>query len=335
MGCSAAARGTCHRVGRSLITGISGQDGWYLAQYLHGLGEDIVGVSRTGAAIDDLPFVQMAPMDLADTESVRRAIATSEATTVYHLAAQSSVGISWDDPVGTGDITGLGTARVLDAVRLVAPQTRVFIASSSEVFGDPEQSPQDEATAIRPVSPYGASKAYALHLARIYRRRHGLFVGVGLLFNHESPRRPPGFVTRKITSGAVAIAAGRATELRLGNLDAIRDWGAAVDFVQAMHAIVTHDEPDDFVIATGKPHSVRDWCQSAFALVGLDYRQYVVCDPAFWRPAEETPLVGNPAKANAVLNWRSTTDLQSLVASMIAQDQNELGSLRMTTAGGR
>ena len=305
----------------ALVTGITGQDGPYLAAHLRDHGAEVWALSRTGGALPDLPFVHPTPpADLLDQASLDRAVAAARPDEVYHLAARSSVGESWTDPVGTGDATGLGTARLLEAVRRAAPDARVFLASSSEVFGEPDRAPQDETFPIRPVSPYGAAKAYAHHLARIYRRRHGLFVAVGILYNHESPLRPPSFVTRKITQGAVAIARGEQTELRLGNLDAQRDWGFAGDYVQAMRLMLQTDDPDEFVVATGQIHTVRDWCERAFERVGLDYRDHVVTDDAFWRPLEPVPLVGDPTKAHRRLGWSPTVHFPELVDLLVDAD---------------
>ena len=306
---------------RALITGITGQDGRYLAELLHAAGVEVWAAARDGRVPTELPFAHAAPpSDLRDGASLERAVAAAAPTEVYHLAAQTSVGQSWDDPAATGEVTGIGAARLLEAVRRAAPAARVFIAGSSEVFGEPDHAPQTEATPIRPASPYGAAKAYAHHLAHLYRDRHGLFVALGILYNHESPRRPPSFVTRKITAGAVAIARGEATELRLGNLDARRDWGYAPDYVRAMRLMLLADEPGDYVIATGETHAVRDWCELAFRQVGLDYREYVVSDPQFWRPAEPIPPVGDPTRARERLGWQPTVGFDGLVELMVAAD---------------
>ena len=311
----------------ALITGITGQDGFYLAEHLRALGVEVWGLSRTGRPPPDLPFVRMTPpADLRDQAALDRAVASAHPDEVYHLAARSSVGQSWDDPDATGEVTGLGTARLLEAVRREAPAARVFVASSSEIFGEPERAPQDETTPIRPVSPYGAAKAYAHHLARIYRRRYGLRVAVGILYNHESPRRPPTFVTRKITLGATAIARGEQRELRLGNLEARRDWGFAGDYVRAMRLMQAYPTPEDFVVATGESHTVREWCELAFARVGLDYRDHVVSDPALWRPTEPVPLVGNGTKARRMLSWAPTLSFAELVNLMVDADLAHVGS---------
>jgi GDPmannose 4,6-dehydratase len=312
----------------ALITGIAGQDGHYLAELLHAAGVEVWGATPTGRAPAALPFVRMAPpAEVRDQAALERAVAAARPDQVYHLAAQSSVGESWADPAATGDVTGLGTARLLEAVRREAPAARVFVASSSEVFGEPERAPQDESTPIRPVSPYGAAKAYAHHLARIYRRRYGLRVAVGILYNHESSRRPASFVTRKITRGAAAIARGEQRELRLGNLDARRDWGFAGDYARAMALMLDldHPEPDEFVVATGETHTVREWCELAFARVGLDYRQFIVGDPALWRPAEPVPLVGDSSKARRLLGWAPSLSFPELVHLMVDADLARVG----------
>ena len=302
----------------AFITGITGQDGYYLARHLHQLGAEVWGTSRAAILPQELNFARLVPIaDYTDQKRLERAIAAANPDEIYHLAAQSSVAASWEDPVATIDITGLGTLRLLEAVRSVAPTARVFVASSSEIFGDPVRAPQDEQTAIRPTSPYGAAKALAQHVAAIYRRRYDFFIAIGILYNHGSPRRARSFVTQKIVQGAVAIARGQQAELRLGNLDALRDWGFAGDYVRAMHLMLQQPEPGDYVVATGETHSVRDWCKFAFARVGLDYREYVVRDQQFWRPAEAVPLVGDPTKARQVLGWSATTSLSDLVAIMV------------------
>ena len=302
----------------AFITGITGQDGYYLARHLHQLGAEVWGTSRAAILPQELNFARLVPIaDYTDQKRLERAIAAANPDEIYHLAAQSSVAVSWEDPVATIDITGLGTLRLLEAVRSVAPTARVFVASSSEIFGDPVRAPQDEQTAIRPTSPYGAAKAFAHHVAAIYRQRYDFYIAIGILYNHESPRRARSFVTQKIVQGAVAIARGQQAELRLGNLDALRDWGFAGDYVRAMHLMLQQPEPGDYVVATGKAHSVRDWCKFAFARVGLDYREYVVSDQQFWRPAEAVPLVGDPTKARQVLGWSATTSLSDLVAIMV------------------
>ncbi len=304
----------------ALITGITGQDGFYLANFLRGAGDEVWGLTRRGTLPPDLAFVRPTPPgDVRDQASMERAIKVAAPDEIYHLAAQSSVAASWSDPTHTGEVTGLGTARLFEAVGQIAPKARIFLASSSEIFGLPDMAPQNESTPIRPVSPYGAAKAYSHHLASIYRR-HGLYVAAGILYNHESPRRPESFVTRKITQGAVSIARGERSELRLGNLEARRDWGFAGDYVRAMHLMLQRPEPDDYVVATGQTHSVRDFCEAAFARVGLDYQAYVVSDPAYWRPAEPIPLVGDFSRAQNMLGWAPSVSFDELVNLLVAAD---------------
>src|SRR5215212_11649289 len=288
----------------AFITGITGQDGYYLARHLHQLGAEVWGTSRAAILPQELNFARLVPIaDYTDQKRLERAIAAANPDEIYHLAAQSSVAASWEDPVATIDITGLGTLRLLEAVRSVAPTARVFVASSSEIFGDPVRAPQDEQTTIRPTSPYGAAKAFAHHVATIYRRRYDFFIAIGILYNHESPRRARSFVTQKIVQGAVAIARGQQAELRLGNLDARRDWGFAGDYVRAMHLMLQQPEGDDYVIGTGVTHTVRDFVEAAFRQVGLDWQEHVRSDPAFYRPAEVDLLVGDASRARGELGW--------------------------------
>lgn len=302
----------------ALITGFAGQDGYYLARLLHERGSEVWGTTRAASALPELEYVRLIQIaDAADQAALEWAIATANPDEIYHLAAQSSVVASWDDPVATAEITGLGTLRLLEAVRRVAPAACVFLASSSEVFGNPDRAPQDECTRTAPVSPYGAAKAFAQQMATIYRQHHGLFVAVGILYNHESPRRPDTFVSQKIVRGAVAISRGEQIELRLGNLEARRDWGFAGDYVRAMHLMLQQPEPSDYIIATGESHSVREWCDLAFSHVGLDYRDHVIIDAAFWRPAETVPLIGDPSKARRELGWSATTSFADLVRGMV------------------
>jgi GDPmannose 4,6-dehydratase len=313
-------------VARALITGITGQDGAYLANELHTRGVEVWGTSRRDTVPDELPFANVISIpETAHPARLSQVLATAQPDEIYHLAAQSSVTASWDDPLATAEVTGVGTLRLLETVREIAPSARTFIASSSEIFGDPERAPQDEQTPIRPVSPYGAAKAFAHHLAAIYRRRYGLFVAVGILYNHESPRRPASFVSQKIVAGAVAIAQGRERELRMGNLEARRDWGFAGDYVRAMRLMLCQPAPDDYIIATGETHTVREFCELAFASLGLDYRGYVVSDPHFWRPASAVPLVGEPGKARRQLGWAATTSFADLVQMMVEAELARVG----------
>lgn len=303
---------------RALITGISGQDGYYLAHVLAQRGFEVWGVSRGESLPSDLLFVHPTPpADLRDQDTVDRVISAVDPSVIFHLAAQSSVSQSWNDPVGTAEVTGVGTARVLDAVHRLAPSARVFVASSSEIFGRPERSPQSEMTRILPISPYGTAKAYAHYIASCYRSHNGLFVATGILFNHESPRRPPAFVTQKIVRSAVAIARGEQAQLVLGDIEVRRDWGFAGDFANAM-AIMTLDyhEPTDFVVATGQSHAVREWCEIAFAHVGLNWADFVVSDASLWRLDEPSEIVGDPAKAEELLAWERSLSFAELVKLM-------------------
>ena len=308
----------------ALITGITGQDGYYLARLLHELGTDVWGTTRSATSPRDLDFARIVQIaDYADQQRLERVIVEANPDEIYHLAAQSSVAASWEDPVATADITGLGTLRLLEAVRNVAPAARVFVASSSEIFGEPAHAPQDEQTPIRPTSPYGAAKAFAHHVATMYRQRYGLFIAIGILYNHESPRRSPSFVAQKIVQGAVAIARGQQSELRLGNLEARRDWGFAGDYVRAMRLMLQQPVPDDFVVATGETHAVREWCELAFAHVGFDYRKYVTSDRQFWRPAEAVSLMGDPTKAKRELGWAAATSFCDLVTIMVEAELSQ------------
>lgn len=305
----------------ALIIGVTGQDGRLLADLLQSHGTIVWGASRKGTLPPELASVLPVPaIDLRDQGSLVEALTRARPDEIYHLAAQTSVERSHTEPVATAETTGVGVARVLEAARQVAPRARIFIPSSSEIFGVPAESPQHESTPIRPTSPYGAAKVFAQHLARIYRRRHDMFVAVGILYNHESPRRPSHFVTRKISLAVAAIARGEASSLPLGNLDASRDWTYAGDVVRAMRLMLQHHEPADFVIASGQSRSVRDWCEIAFRRVGLDYHDYVESDPALWRPAEEPPLVGDATKARTLLGWQPTVSFPELVHLMVDAD---------------
>jgi len=314
---------------RALITGVSGQDGSYLAEHLYARGVEVWGVTRDGLLAPELAFVRPTPAaDVRDLDALAAAVSAAAPDAVFHLAAQSSVGSSWNNPAATATVTGAGTARLLEAVRRVAPAARVFVASSSEIFGRPDRSPQDESTPIRPASPYGAAKAFAHHLVDTYRKGFGMFVVAGILYNHESPRRGPQFVTRKIVKGAVAIAAGQEQTLPLGNLEARRDWGFAGDYVRAMALMLDHPEPEDFVIASGETHSVGDWCESAFRAVGLDWRDHVVVDPDLWRPVDPGDLVGDASKAARLLGWRPETSFDELVRMMVEAEQAALAGVQ-------
>jgi GDPmannose 4,6-dehydratase len=310
----------------ALITGISGQDGSYLAELLLHKGYRVVGASRDPVlAQQSLPATLQGRLDLvpwtmgdqAAMESVLREQGVDE---FYNFAAFTSGAGMYDDPVGIGDANGLAVVRMLEAIRAVDPRIRFCQASSREVFGEALESPQSETTARAPRSPYGAAKAYADAMVRIYRDIHGLFACSAILFNHESPRRGIGFVTRKITQAAARIKLRQADELLLGNLDARRDWGFAGDSVRAMWLMLQAAAPEDYVVATGITHSVRDFCDRAFRGVDLDYRQFVKEEPGSFRPAEKILLVGNPAKANRQLGWAPEVGFDALVSSMVETD---------------
>jgi len=311
---------------RVLITGITGQDGSYLAELLLNKGYDVVGMVRRSSTVNmervthlagDVEFV---PGDLLDQTSLIEVLRTHRPGEVYNLAAQSFVHTSFGQPVLTGETTALGVTRLLDAIRLVDPSIRYYQASSSEMFGHARQVPQTEDTPFHPRSPYGVAKVYGHWITINYRESYDLHASSGILFNHESPRRGLEFVTRKISHGAAAISLGLADELRLGNLDAKRDWGFAGDYVEAMWLMLQQDEPDDFVVCTGETHSVREFCELAFSRLGLDWQDYVVVDEAFLRPAEVDLLVGDSSKAAERLGWKPQTDFADLVEMMVDAD---------------
>ncbi len=315
---------------RALITGVTGQDGSYLAELLLGEGYEVIGLVRRSSTltIERISHIQdrltLVSGDLVDEVSLINVLRDCRPSEVYNLAAQSFVQTSWTQPVLTGEVTALGVTRMLDAIRIVDPEIRFYQASSSEMFGRVRTVPQDEETPFYPRSPYGVAKVYGHWITVNYRESYNLHASSGILFNHESPRRGLEFVTRKVTHGAARIKAGLATELRLGNLDAQRDWGYAADYVRAMHAMLQRDTPDDFVVATGETHSVRELCEVAFRAVGLDYEDHVVVDPAFIRPAEVDLLVGDASKAHSVLGWKCEVDFYGLVEMMVAADFNAL-----------
>ena len=311
---------------RVLITGITGQDGSYLAELLLDKGYDVVGMVRRSSTVNmervahlagDVEFV---PGDLLDQASMIKVLRTHRPDEVYNLAAQSFVHTSFGQPVLTGETTALGVTRLLDAIRLVDPSIRYYQASSSEMFGHARQVPQTEDTPFHPRSPYGVAKVYGHWITINYRESYDLHASSGILFNHESPRRGLEFVTRKISHGAAAISLGLADELRLGNLDAKRDWGFAGDYVEAMWLMLQQDEPDDFVVCTGETHSVREFCELAFGRLNLNWQDYVVVDEAFLRPAEVDLLVGDSSKAAERLGWKPQTDFADLVEMMVDAD---------------
>lgn len=310
----------------ALITGITGQDGSYLADMLLAKGYTVLGMVRRTSTMtferlshiqDEITIMQG---DLHDQSSLIDILEQYQPDEVYNLAAQSFVPMSWKQPVLTGEVTGLGVTRLLEAIRLVNPKIRFYQASSSEMFGKAREVPQRETTPFYPRTPYGVAKVYAHWITVNYREEYGIFAVSGILYNHESPRRGLEFVTRKITSGAARIKLGRSKELRLGNLDARRDWGFAGDSVRAMWLILQQDTPEDFVIGTGVTHSVRDFCQAAFSYLGLDYQDYVIQDERFYRPAEAAQLVSDPGKANRILGWRPDVSFETLVHQMVDAD---------------
>lgn len=310
----------------ALITGITGQDGSYLADMLLAKGYTVLGMVRRTSTMtfERLSHIQDAITimqgDLHDQSSLIDILEQYQPDEVYNLAAQSFVPMSWKQPVLTGEVTGLGVTRLLEAIRLVNPKIRFYQASSSEMFGKAREVPQRETTPFYPRTPYGVAKVYAHWITVNYREEYGIFAVSGILYNHESPRRGLEFVTRKITSGAARIKLGRSKELRLGNLDARRDWGFAGDSVRAMWLILQQDTPEDFVIGTGVTHSVRDFCQAAFSYLGLDYQDYVIQDERFYRPAEAAQLVSDPGKANRILGWRPEVSFETLVHQMVDAD---------------
>lgn len=323
---------------KALITGITGQDGSYLAELLVEKGYEVHGLVRRSSTlyrsrIDHLfgPGTHRTGLrhelhygDLTDSGSVYRLVARVRPDEVYNLAAQSHVGISFDIAEYTSQVTGIGALHVFEAVRLSGHPCRVYQAGSSEMFGKAREVPQSETTPFNPRSPYGAAKVYAHILAGNYREGYGMFIANGILFNHESPRRGENFVTRKVTLAAAAIKLGLQQELVLGNLDAERDWGYAQDYVRAMWMMLQQDVPDDFVIATGESHSVRDLCELAFRHVGLDYRQHVVVDPHYFRPTEVDHLLGDASKARRVLGWEPAVGFEELIALMVESDLEHL-----------
>jgi GDPmannose 4,6-dehydratase len=317
----------------ALITGITGQDGSFLAEFLLGQGYRVAGMTRRSSTdvheriqhiVDDVTIVSG---DLLDQSSMTSIIAQVRPDEIYNLAAQSFVPTSWAQPVLTGEFTALGVTRVLEAIRTVDPTIRFYQASSSEMFGKVHAVPQSETTPFYPRSPYGVAKIYGHWITVNYRESYDLFACSGILFNHESERRGKEFVTRKITDGVARIKHGLHKELRLGNLDAQRDWGFAGDYVRAMWLMLQQDVADDFVIATGRTHAVREFVRLAFAAVDLDWEQYVVVDPRFYRPAEVDLLVGDAAKARTVLGWQPDVTFEALVERMVRADMDRVRPL--------
>jgi GDPmannose 4,6-dehydratase len=314
----------------ALITGVTGQDGSYLAEFLLAKGYRVVGVvrrtshdsyERIGHILDR---VEIVPADLLDQHSLTMVLRDVQPDEVYNLAAQSFVPTSWNQPVLTGEFTALGVTRLLEAVRLVRPEVRFYQASSSEMFGKAAETPQSERTPFHPRSPYGVAKVYGHWITVNYRESYGTYAVSGILFNHESPRRGLEFVTRKISDGVARIALGRATELRLGNLEARRDWGFAGDYVEAMWLMLQQPEPDDYVVGTGETHAVREFVEVAFSHVGLDWRQHVVVDPRFVRPAEVDRLLADARLARERLGWGPRVGFRELVVMMVEADLERL-----------
>jgi GDPmannose 4,6-dehydratase len=314
----------------ALITGITGQDGSYLAELLLKKGYRVIGVARRSSTvtseriqhfIDDITVVQG---DLHDQGSLLGLLEEYKPSEVYNLAAQSFVPTSWNQPALTGDVTALGVTRLLESIRFVDPKIRFYQASSSEMFGKVLEVPQTENTPFYPRSPYGVAKMYGHWITINYRESFNLFATSGILFNHESPRRGLEFVTRKISDGVAKIKLGLAKELRLGNLEAQRDWGFAGDYVDAMWRMLQQDHPDNYVIGTGETHAVREFCEIAFSHVDLDYKEYVVQDEKFYRPAEVDLLISDPSKARKELNWEPAVSFKELVTMMVDSDMERL-----------
>jgi GDPmannose 4,6-dehydratase len=315
---------------RALITGIGGQDGSFLAEHLLGRDYVVWGIVRPGAGaypnlepIEDR--IELLEADLLDEASLRTALEASRPAEVYNLAAPSFVPVSWDRPVVTAEFAAVGATALLEAIRAVDPSIRFYQASSSEIFGEPRETPQTEQTPLEPVTPYGVAKAYAHFIVHSYRRRYGLHACSGILYNHESPRRPLEFLPRKVSQGAAAISLGLQDELVLGDLDARRDWGYAGDYVRAMWLMLQQDEPDDYIVASGESHSVREFVQAAFAHVGLDWQDVVRVDPALERGAAELHrLVGDPSHAQSRLGWKPELDFTQLVHLLVDADLDRL-----------
>jgi GDPmannose 4,6-dehydratase len=319
---------------KALITGVTGQDGSYLAELLLAKGYEVVGVVRRTShhsyeRIEHLlDRIEVVAADLLDQHSLTVVLQETRPDEVYNLAAQSYVPTSWTQPVLTGEFTALGVTRILEAIRLVHPTARFYQASSSEMFGRVSESPQSETTTFYPRSPYGVAKVYGHWITVNYRESYALYAVSGILFNHESPRRGIEFVTRKVTDGVARIKLGIGTSLRLGNLDARRDWGFAGDYVDAMWRMLQQPSPTDYVIGTGQTHSVRDLVDAAFRHVGLDWRKHVQTDPKFMRPAEVDLLQADPSKARRELGWTPTVNFDELVAMMVDADLERLSARR-------
>ncbi len=311
---------------KALITGITGQDGSYLAEFLLEKGYDVYGMVRRSSTInyERISYIQdrlkLIQGDLLDQNSLMEALRFSEPDEVYNLGAQSFVPTSWNQPVLTGEFTALGVTRMLEAIRTVNPRIRLYQASSSEMFGKTKESPQNEETPFHPRSPYGVAKVYGHLITVNYRESYDMFCCSGILFNHESPRRGLEFVSKKVTHAAARIKLGLQTKLIMGNLDARRDWGYAGDYVEAMWLMLQQEDPGDYVVATGISHSVSDLIETAFDHAGLDWKEHVVSDPQFFRPAEVNDLLGDPRKAKVKLGWHPTLSFGELIEKMVDYD---------------
>jgi GDPmannose 4,6-dehydratase len=311
---------------KAFVTGITGQDGSYLAELLLEKGYEVHGLVRRSSSFNTWRIDHIRDRltlhygDLVDQNSLVRTLESVGPEEIYNLAAQSHVKVSFEMPEYTADVTAIGVLRLLDAVRDIGLRAKVYQAGSSEMFGLVQETPQTERTPFHPRSPYAVAKVYAHWMATNYREGYGLHVSNGILFNHESPRRGENFVTRKITLGVAAIKKGRMKELRLGNLEARRDWGYAKDFVEAMWLILQRDEPDDYVVATGETHSVREFCEEAFGCAGLDWKEHVTVDPKYFRPAEVDFLLGDAGKARKALGWEPRVNFKQLVRMMVDAD---------------
>jgi len=318
-------------VKRALITGITGQDGAYLANFLLKKGYEVYGTYRRLSSpnfwrlqhLGIFDEINLIPVDLSDTSSILEAIKISEPDEVYHLAAQSFVGASFETPIATGDVSGLAVTRILEVIRQVNPEIKFYQASTSELYGNSRnEGLLNEETQFKPASPYAAAKLYGYWITRIYREAYGIFAVNGILFNHESPLGGLEFVTRKISNAVAKIALGLEKELRLGNLEAKRDWGYAPEYVESMWLMLQQDEPDDYVIATGEAHSVREFCEIAFDIAGLDWKEYVKVDKRFMRPLDVNYLCGDYSKAKKKLGWKPRTMFKQLVKIMVKEDLN-------------
>jgi len=310
----------------ALITGITGQDGSYLAEFLLDRGYHVIGMVRRTSTIGFSRIahiqdrIELAHGDLVDQGSLFEIFDAYHPDEIYNLAGQSNVQLSWSQAALTADSTALGVTRLLDCMRQVTPEARFYQASTSEMFGEADESPQNEQTRLNPRNPYGVAKVYGHLITQNYFQKYGYYIVSGILYNHESPRRGLDFVTRKITRTAAQIKKGLVEELRLGNLEAVRDWGFAGDYVRAMWMMLQQDQPDTYVIGTGIGHTVREFCEAAFNVVGLDFRDYVVEDERYFRPAEVNPLVADPTHANQILGWKPEVSFEALIEQMVMAD---------------